>query len=120
MIADEGVVGLLLAAWGTTPGKWLLNMAVERQDGTAIDFGSALRRSFAVWLRGLGGGLPVVSLIAMVLAWNRLRDDGQTSWDRDGGFVVRHGEVGFWRGLAAVGAFLAIAAVWLALERALT
>jgi hypothetical protein len=56
----------------------------------------------------------------MVLAWNRLRDDGQTSWDRDGGFVVRHGEVGFWRGLAAVGAFLAIAAVWLALERALT
>ncbi|HJM50598.1 MAG TPA: RDD family protein [Alphaproteobacteria bacterium] len=62
MIADEGVVGLLLAAWGTTPGKWLLNMAVERQDGTAIDFGSALRRSFAVWLRGLGGGLPVVSL----------------------------------------------------------
>ena len=99
----------------------VVNMAVERQDGTAIDFGSALRRSFAVWLRGaLGGGLPVVSLIAMVLAWNRLRDDGQTSWDRDGGFVVRHGEVGFWRGLAAVGAFLAIAAVWLALERALT
>ncbi len=87
----------------------VVNMAVERQDGTAIDFGSALRRSFAVWLRGLGGGLPVVSLIAMVLAWNR-----------DGGFVVRHGEVGFWRGLAAVGAFLAIAAVWLALERALT
>jgi hypothetical protein len=121
VIADEGVVGLLLAAWGTTPGEWLLNMAVERQDGTAIDFSSALRRSFAVWLRGaLGGGLPVVSLIAMVLAWNRLRDDGQTSWDRDGGFVVRHGEVGFWRGLAAVGAFLAIAAVWLALERALT
>jgi|TARA_B100001964_G_C13794233_1_gene405849 hypothetical protein len=24
VIADEGVVGLLLAAWGTTPGKWLL------------------------------------------------------------------------------------------------
>ncbi len=69
----------------------VVNMAVERQDGTAIDFSSALRRSFAVWLRGaLGGGLPVVSLIAMVLAWNR-----------DGGFVVRHGEVGFWRSLAA-------------------
>ena len=77
---------MLLVTWGTTPGKWLLRIKIERRDGATVDFSDALRRSFAVWLRGLGCGLPLISLFTMVIAWDRLRENGQTSWDRDGGF----------------------------------
>ncbi len=110
---------MLLATWGTTPGKWLLKIKIERPDGAALDYGSALKRSFAVWLRGLGCGLPLISLITLALAWNRLRENGQTSWDRDGGFVVSHGDIGLLRSLLAVLAFAGCAAVWLALDASL-
>ena len=111
---------VLLATWGTTPGKWLLKISIERRDGAALDFASALRRSFAVWLKGLGCGLPVISLFTLVIAWQRLREKAETSWDRDGGFVIGHEDIGILRGLAAMMAFASIAAVWLTLERDLS
>ncbi len=111
---------MLLVTWGTTPGKWLLRIKIERRDGATVDFSDALRRSFAVWLRGLGCGLPLISLFTMVIAWDRLRENGQTSWDRDGGFVVSHDDIGVLRSIAATIAFLGISGVWLALDGALT
>ncbi len=56
----------------------------------------------------------------MVIAWDRLRENGQTSWDRDGGFVVSHDDIGVLRSIAATIAFLGISGVWLALDGALT
>ena len=80
----------LLASWGTTPGKWLLSTAVRTARGAKPDGWAALSRSFDVWLRGLGVGIPLISLFTMVKAYNRLKTTGDTLWDANGGFVVRH------------------------------
>lgn len=65
----------------------------------------ALERSFLVWIRGLGLGIPIISLITEIVAYNHLLKFGQTSWDRDLHGTVIHGD------LSAVRWF-AIGAIW--------
>lgn len=91
------VEAFLLAVVGTTPGKSLLRVEISRADGRSAGLKDAFLRSFSVWFRGLGiGGIPVVVVFTMIIAYNKLKTDGITSWDREGGFIVSHKNIG-WR-----------------------
>ena len=48
--------------FGATAGKALLRVKVTNPDGRNLSYPQALSRSFNVWLRGLGIGIPLVSL----------------------------------------------------------
>jgi len=93
---------LMLVLWGATPGKALLGIRLGCVDGSRFSYLGCLRRSFWVWVRGLGLGLPVVCLVAFFMAYRCLRREGVTSWDRDYGFFVLHSRVGFLRGVVVV------------------
>jgi len=91
------VEATLLSTWGTTPGKWLLKTRLRNAQGEKPTFSEALTRSFRVWWRGMGTGFPIASLITTLVARGRLKDNGITTWDRDGGFVVTHQKIGIIR-----------------------
>jgi hypothetical protein len=93
---------VLLSTFGTTPGKWLLRTKIVPVDGGAFTYSRALNRAFSVWLRGLGIGIPIVSLVTMSRAHARLLRTGTTSWDREGGFEIVHERIGRARTLAAL------------------
>ena len=80
----------LLSTWGTTPGKWLLSIKITMADGSKPDYSQALGRSFSVWLKGMGAGLPIISLVTLVLSYMKLTSTGATSWDKECGFTVSH------------------------------
>jgi hypothetical protein len=106
----------LLAAFGTTPGKALLRVRLvpPPHEGDRVPYGMALTRSLRVWWRGLGAGIPLVSLFTLLAAHSRLKSRGVSSWDIDGGWRVEHGRVGAWRALVAVlifGAMLGLVVV---------
>jgi uncharacterized RDD family membrane protein YckC len=84
---------VLLATWGTTPGKWMLGVRLRTRQGFKLQPGAALGRSFSVWLRGLGLGIPIVSLFTLFSSYKHLKEQGETSWDAQGGFEVRHDEL---------------------------
>lgn len=96
------VEACLLSAWGTTPGKWLLKTTVRDSTGKKLPFSKALNRSFSVWLRGLGIGFPIVSLITLIVAHEKLTKKGVTTWDWEGGFVVSHKKIGTIRTMVAI------------------
>ena len=108
------VEAILLSIWGTTPGKWLLKIKVLDSSGKALDFSSTTKRSFLVWWRGMGIGIPIITFIALIIAHGKLTKKGKTSWDRDLGFTVSHGKIGSLRTFLAIiivfGFFLSI--VW--------
>lgn len=89
----------MFSAFGTTPGKALMKVRVRRADGARLSFSDALRRSLTVWVKGEGLGIPLISLITHLTAYSRLSQDGITSWDREGRFVVSHRKVAWWRWL---------------------
>ncbi len=80
----------LLCTWGATPGKFLLRTKITHGRKTRFDFVTALRRSFNVWLRGLGMGIPVVNVLCMFVAASKLRMLGMTSWDREDNITIAH------------------------------
>jgi len=57
-------------------------------------------------------GVPLLSLFTLYSAYKSLLKDGSTSWDKDGGFAVRHSPLGFFRMLLLVLVWIAIAALF--------
>ena len=101
------VEALIISLSGTTPGKWLLGISVTRTDGGRLSFGRAYFRSFRAAAEGLALGIPLLQLIAMLMAFNKLNSEGSVSWDRMEGVAYQTGPVGVVRG--TIGALLAVA-----------
>lgn len=93
------VEALLLVLWGKTPGKALLNVRLK---GEKFTFLRALQRSVLVWFRGLGMGIPGVSIITLLVAYQRLNLFRKTSWDRELNVSVEHAPVDGWRIAVAI------------------
>ena len=87
------VEAFFLCTWGTTPGKWLCSTYVRDQKGNKLTYSVALGRSFNVWIRGVGFGLPLVVLITQLVAHNKLTSKGITTWDEEGNFKVGHTKI---------------------------
>jgi len=96
------VEAFLISTFGRTPGKWLLRIKLRTSNGQRLSFPQALKRSFRVWYRGLGLGLPIISLITLIVAYRNLKRHGITTWDRDAQLVVSHKKIGFTRAALAL------------------
>lgn len=106
LLAWAFIEPLCLSVFGTTPGKALFRISLRLRNGQKMDYSTALARSLKVWLRGMGMGLPLVSLVTLIIAHGKLKRGGVTTWDADGGFEVVHRPVGVGRALAAIAFFV--------------
>jgi uncharacterized RDD family membrane protein YckC len=84
------VEAAFLSSFGGTPAKWLFGIRVARPDGSLLSFSEALKRSFLVWIQGLGFGVPLIMQIMQLFAYRRLTKTGATSWDSAANAVVFH------------------------------
>ncbi len=98
---------ILIATWGTTPGKWMLKTTVQDENHHRLSFSDALNRSFSVWWIGVGAGLPIISIITMIVAAVKLSNTGTTSWDRQNKYRIFHGKIGVVRTLIVILYFFA-------------
>jgi len=85
---------LIMSAFGTTLGKYLLNIRVTKANGSALNFGDALKRGMHIWVFGLALGIPIVFWITMFCEWQRLGRERKTAWDNKYNFTVWHGPIG--------------------------
>jgi uncharacterized RDD family membrane protein YckC len=83
---------LLLSLYGTTPGKAAFRLHVEDRDGHVPTYSRALSRTLGLFAAGMGLGLPLLSLLALGVSFDRLRAKGSTHWDDWSGTRVRTGE----------------------------
>jgi len=92
---------LLIAALGTTPGKWLFGVylqfsisdAYARRDARA-QIRRGLSRAFRVWWRGVGAGVPFAAPVTIALAYEKLAREQETDWDFAEDCLVTHGPPG--------------------------
>jgi uncharacterized RDD family membrane protein YckC len=79
-------VVLLLGAlvqfiFGNTPGKLMAGIRVETTRSGRLSLGQSIKRSLSVWVKGLGLGLPIVVLFAMIACYMTVKAGRLTSWD---------------------------------------
>lgn len=87
---------VILLAFTGTPGKWLCGIKVVRiADGKRPTLREACLRELLVWSRGLGLGVPLVSLGTQLLAYSDLESEGTSAWDRKLGLRVEMAPLGF-------------------------
>jgi hypothetical protein len=82
---------LLISCYGTTAGKWLFNIYVFSANGNKLDFIRSFKRSFKVLYQGLGFGIPIVSLVTMLSAYQTLKSNGIAKWDEQLNIRVKCG-----------------------------
>lgn len=99
LLAYVFVESTLLIMFGTTLGKWLLRIKIRKADNSDINFLEALKRSFLVYLAGLGMGIPILSFLTLISSYNQLKKDKITAWDRKGKFTITHGKIGVVRSI---------------------
>ncbi len=68
---------------GGSIGKFFFGIKILDQHNRPIGYQAALKRELFVWFKGLGFGIPLVSLITMIASYSTLTNKGQTSWDED-------------------------------------
>lgn len=87
------IEALLLSCAGTTPGKFLLRVAV-RKSGRKLTFSEALSRSTLVWAVGSACALIYASTVAEIANYAWLKGHGQTWYDEKTGCTVDHQKIG--------------------------
>ena len=95
------VEALLIAALGTTPGKWLFGVylqfsisdAYARRD-TRAQLDRGFRRAFRVWWEGIGCGFPLLAPVLIAVAYEKVAQNQETDWDFAQDVLVTHGPPG--------------------------
>jgi uncharacterized RDD family membrane protein YckC len=112
-VALVPIEALALAFTGTTPGKAWLGLSVRRSDGSKPSILSAWRRSLEVLWRGLAFGIPVISLVTLVVALVQIINQGAARWDTNNGLELRAAPLA--SGRFQIAAF-ALVGLWLLLS----
>ena len=81
LIAAGIVNAIVLASTGSTFGKLIFGIKVARLDGSPLNLVESFQREIKVWMVGLGLGIPLISLITMLMSYKALTKDGHASWD---------------------------------------
>jgi uncharacterized RDD family membrane protein YckC len=88
------VQALLIGTSGTTIGKWIFGVRITRRDGSAIGLRAALLRELSVFGLGVACGVPILTWVTALIAYNVLSKTGCTQWDRGKDWIVTQREPG--------------------------
>lgn len=78
----------LIGKTGSSLGKYLFGIRVKNKSDSPIGYFHAWKREIDVFVRGLGLGMPIVSLFTIYSAYKKLLKDGKTSWDQKGEYRI--------------------------------
>lgn len=78
-----------LSFWGTTPGKFLLNIKVSK-NLKKLTLSDANKRAFYTWFGGFGLGIPLINLITLYMSYSHLKTSGNCYWDEKLNIDVEH------------------------------
>lgn len=104
---------LLLRYFGTTPGKWIFGLYLEREDGARPSYEQGLERAWGAFGRGYGYVIPIFCLVRLYQSYSRCRADSPQPWDEGWRYTIR--DTNWYRGVAYVAAVAAfLGATWMA------
>lgn len=94
---------LLLHCFGTTPGKAVFGLRLERADGGRLSYQEGLERTWGILGSGLGYFLPIYSLYRLWKSFRCCVEEGVEPWDDNVAYTMKDAK--WYRGLAMAGGY---------------
>lgn len=105
---------ILLSTWGYTPGKWIFGLQVRDEDGGRLSWRDAMQRTWLVFAKGEGYGIPIYNLYRNYKSYKACTDCETLLWEEGCGYAIKDARgircLGF-VGAAAALLFLAVLVV---------
>lgn len=96
---------VFLRLLGTTPGKWILGLRVTGEDGKHLTLAQARSRTWRVFFRGMGLGIPIYNIIRHWKSYRACADGEMLDWEEESTLLLRdekHWRTVVWVGTACV------------------
>jgi len=106
----------LLSSTGSTLGKWLLGITVLDKDGGRLSFYRAMERTSNVLLKGTALNVPIISMLANVVAYFNIKKTGTASWDSDTSSIVTYKKMSIGHIVASIIVAVLVVMMLMALE----
>lgn len=74
---------LFLSVMGSTPGKKIWGISLKREDGKRLSYKEGLRRTFLVFWKGYGLGIPIYVWIRLYRCRNASKDGKLLYWEEE-------------------------------------
>lgn len=103
------IEAIVLGVFGTTPGKSLFKIKLTKNNGSKVDLGDTFPRTFLVWIKGLGLGIPIVWIFTTLASYFSLKKKRAASWDTNMGLQITHEHIGGLRIFFAIMLFFVLA-----------
>ena len=84
------LTGAIIGVSGSSLGKIIFGVMVTDQAGNKLGLAKGVERDLAVFLRGLGLGIPLINLVTMYVAYSKLNKSNSTTWDSEKNYRVWH------------------------------
>ena len=92
---------VFLCLLGTTPGKWILGLRVAGEGGKHLTLAQARSRTWKVFFRGMGLGIPIYNLVRHWKSYRACADGEILDWEEDSTLLLRDEKQ--WRTVVWVG-----------------
>jgi uncharacterized RDD family membrane protein YckC len=96
-ILSAPIVAVLLAKFGTTPGKLLFGLRVVPTDGIAATLPRLMKRELYMLIWGVGLGIPLISFVTMITSFETVNKGEPARWDAATGLAVEARRVAGWQ-----------------------
>ena len=80
---------LLLSTWGYTPGKWIFGLQVKDIRGGKPTWTDALARTWLVFAKGEGFGIPIYNLYRYYKSYRACVDCETLPWEEERGYAIK-------------------------------
>lgn len=87
--------GIIAGIFGTTLGKFIMALRLTYLNGRLGFFGQ-IGRELQVWVKGLGFGIPIVTIFTSVAQYRRVTQGMPASYD-EGSVLVKQKDIPGWR-----------------------
>ncbi len=80
---------ILLNRFGTTFGKWVFGLKIEKADGTRLSYGEGLHRTWVMFGKGSGYGIPIYNLVRNYKSYKLCKEEEIQPWDEGLSYTIK-------------------------------
>ncbi|MDD3395048.1 MAG: RDD family protein [Anaerotignum sp.] len=80
---------LLLNRFGTTFGKWIFGLRIEKADESPISYAEGLKRTWVIVGKGYGYYIPIYSLVRLYKSYKLCKTKEMQPWDEGFAYTIK-------------------------------